>query len=140
MTINRNTEKLEPEIETDGSSQIRQNLRVHEYGSGFGPPRCSGSRFWTGLELNRTRAAGGLSGPIAKTTLSLFFILSTHFSTLARVCFVRMVGYDNVILSSVHGRLTTSKTFTCIQSNSPIALCAKHRNRRLEKGIHRRGN
>jgi len=53
---------------------------------------------------------------------------------------VRTVGCGNVILSSVHGRPTTSKTFTCIQSSNPIALCAKHRNRRLEKGIHRHGN
>ena len=32
------------------------------------------------------------------------------------------------------------ETVTCIQSSSPIALCAKHRNCRLEKGIHRHGN
>jgi hypothetical protein len=47
-------------------------------------------------------------------------------STLEGLCFVRMVGCGNVILSSVHGRLTTSITFTCIQSSSPFGLCAQH--------------
>jgi hypothetical protein len=46
------------------------------YGYGVGPPRSSGSGFWTGLEPNRTvfpvqtRNAGGLLGPIANTTQS----------------------------------------------------------------------
>jgi len=71
---------------------------------------------------------------------SLFVGLLMPFSTLESLCFVWTVGCGNVILSSVHGRLTTSKTFTCIQSSSPIALCAKHRNRRLDNGIHRLGN
>jgi len=47
-----------------------------------------------------------------------------------------MVGCGNVILSSVHWWLTTLKTFLCIESRSPIALCANHQNRHLEKGIH----
>ena len=51
-----------------------------------------------------------------------------------------MVGCGNVILSSVRGQLTTSKTCTCTQSSSPIALCAMHRNCRLEEGSHPRGN
>jgi len=72
-TINRNTRILEPEIGTDGSSQTRHNPRVDGYGSGFGLPRCNRSRFWTGLEPNRTvlavwtRTAGGLPGPVANT-------------------------------------------------------------------------
>jgi len=71
---------------------------------------------------------------------TLFFVLSMCFSTQQSLCFVRTVGCGNVILSSVHGWLTTLKTFTCIQSRSPIALHVNHRNRRLEKGIHRCGN
>jgi len=73
-TINRKTRKGEPETGTDGSSQTRQNPRVDGYGYGFGPPRSSGSGFWTGLEPNRTvfpvqtRTAGGLPGPVANTT------------------------------------------------------------------------
>jgi len=72
-TINRITWKPEPEIGTDRSSETRQNLRVDGYGSRFGPPRCSGSGFWMGLEPNRTvlavrtRTAGGLPGPVANS-------------------------------------------------------------------------
>jgi len=74
VTINRKTRKGEPETGTDVSSQTRQNPRVDGYGYGFGPPRSSGSCFWTGLEPNRTvfpvqtRTAGGLPGPVANTT------------------------------------------------------------------------
>jgi len=74
-TTNRKTRKGEPETGTDGSSQTLQNPRVDGYGYGFGPPRSSGSGFWTGLEPNRTvfpvqtRTAGGLPGPVANTTL-----------------------------------------------------------------------
>jgi hypothetical protein len=53
-TIDRTTRKGEPETGTDGSSQTRQNPRVDGYGYVFGPPRSSGSGFWTGLEPNRT--------------------------------------------------------------------------------------
>jgi len=69
--------------------------------------------------------------------LSLFFVLLTPVSTLESFCFVRTVGCGNDILSTVNVRLTTPKRFTCIQWSSPIALCAKHRNRYLEKGIYR---
>jgi hypothetical protein len=71
------TRNAEPEIGTDGCSQTRRNPRVDGYGSGFGPPRVSGSGFWTGLELNRpvfavqTRTAGGLPGPVAHTNSNL---------------------------------------------------------------------
>ena len=73
-TINRITRILEPEIGTNGSSQTRQNPRVDGYGSGFGPPRCSRSGFWMGLEPNRnilavrTRTAGRLPRPVANTS------------------------------------------------------------------------
>ena len=73
-TINRKTRKGEPETGTDGASQTWQNARVDGYGYGFGPPRNSGSGFWTGLEPNRTifpvqtKTAGGLPGPVANTT------------------------------------------------------------------------
>jgi len=73
VTINRITRIPEPEIGTHGSSQTRQNPRVDGYGSGFGPPRCSGSGFWTGLESNwtvsevRTRTTAGLPRPVANT-------------------------------------------------------------------------
>jgi len=68
------TRNAEPEIGTDRSSKTRRNPRVDGYGSGFGPPRISGSGFWTVLELNRpvfagqTRIAGGLPEPVANTT------------------------------------------------------------------------
>ena len=71
---------------------------------------------------------------------SLLFFLSMCFSTLESLCFVQTVRCSNVILSSVHRRLTTSKTFTCIQSTSPIALYVKHRNRCVGKGNHHSGN
>jgi len=71
---------------------------------------------------------------------SLIFVLSTRFSTLESVSFVRRVRCGTIILSCVQGRLTTSKTLICIQSGSPIGLCAKHQNCRLENGIHHHGN
>ena len=70
------TRNTEPEIGPDGSSQTRRNPRVDGYGSGFGPPRVSGSGFWPGLEPNRpvcavqTRTAGRLPGPVANTNLA----------------------------------------------------------------------
>jgi hypothetical protein len=73
-TINRISWIPELEIGTDGSRQTRENPRVDGYGSGFGPLRCSGSGFWTGLEPNRTILAvrtwttGGLPGPVANTS------------------------------------------------------------------------
>jgi len=71
---------------------------------------------------------------------SLFLILSTRFSTLDSLCFVRMVRCGNVIMSSVHGLLTTLRTFNCTQSSSLTALCAKHQYHSLENRIHRRGD
>jgi hypothetical protein len=68
------TRHVEPEIRSDGSSQIRRNSRIDGYGSGFGPPRVSGSGFGTGLEPNRPvfgvqiRSAGWLPGHVAYTT------------------------------------------------------------------------
>jgi hypothetical protein len=47
---------------------------------------------------------------------SWFFFLSTCFSILESLCFVWTVGYGNVIQSSGHGRLTTSRTFTINQA------------------------
>jgi len=67
------TRNAEPEIGPDRSSETRWNPRVDRYGSGFGPPRVSGSGFWPGWEPNRpvfavqTRTTGGLPGPIANT-------------------------------------------------------------------------
>jgi len=89
-------------------------------------------RPWTNNKSKIERCSGRSS--------SLFFILSTCFSTLEILWFVRTVGCNNVIRSSVHGRLTTSKTFICIQSCRPIALCEKHGNRNLEIGIYCPGN
>ena len=72
-TINRKARKLEPEMGTNVSGQTRQNSRVDGKGSGFVPPRRSGSSFWMVLEPNRTffpvqtRAAGGSPGPVANT-------------------------------------------------------------------------
>jgi len=85
-TINRNTRIPEPEIGTDGSRQIQLNGRVDGYGSGFGPPRCSGSGFWSGLEPNptvsavRTLTTGGLPGPVANTTGQLSYVWCTYHS------------------------------------------------------------
>ena len=67
------TSNAEPEIGPAGSCQTRRNLPVDGYGSGFGPPRVSGSGFWPVREPNRqvfavqTRTAGGLPGPVANT-------------------------------------------------------------------------
>ena len=64
-TINSNTWKLEPEVGTNRSGQTWWNPHDTRYRSGFGPPRCSGSGFWTGFELNwtilavQTQTAGG---------------------------------------------------------------------------------
>jgi len=83
-TINRKTRNTEPEIGTDGSSQTRQNPRVDGYGSGFGPPRRSGSGFGTVLEPNPTvfpvgtRTAGGLPGPVANTIPIPFWHEATY--------------------------------------------------------------
>jgi hypothetical protein len=55
---------------------------------------------------------------------SILFIRLTRFWILESLCFVRMVRCGNGILTSVHGRLTTSKTFTCIQSSNHITWCA----------------
>jgi len=71
------TWNAEPEIGTSGSSQTRRNPRIDGYRSGFGPPRVSGSGFWTVLEPNRpvlavqTRTAGGLPRPVANTNCGL---------------------------------------------------------------------
>ena len=76
-TINRKTRNTEPEIGTDGSSQIRQNAQVDRYGSTFGPPRRCRSCFRTVVELNRTiwpvriRSAGGLPGPVVNSSCNL---------------------------------------------------------------------
>jgi len=68
---------------------------------------------------------------------SPFSVLLIQFSTLESLCLVRIV---NVNLSSVHGQLNTSKTFTCSWSSGSIALFTNHRNRHLEMEIHCRGN
>jgi hypothetical protein len=75
VTINRNTRKLELEIGTDGSSQVWQNPAVDRYGSRFGPPCCSGSGIWMGLEPNRT--TGRFPGPIATTPAMSTFMMNT---------------------------------------------------------------
>jgi len=68
------TQNAEPEIRPDGSSQTRRNLSVDGYGSGFGPPRVSGSAYWPGLEPNRprfavqTRTAGRSPGHVANSS------------------------------------------------------------------------
>jgi len=83
------TRNAEPEIGTDGSSQTRRNPRVDGYGSGFGPPRVSGSGFWTVLEPNRpgcavqTRIAGGLPGPVANTNLGQGLSRSSHVAHIS---------------------------------------------------------
>ena len=72
-TWNRRSRIPEQETGTDGSSQYQQNPQVAGHGSRFGPPRCGGSGFRTGLELNwtvlavRTETTGGLHRPAANT-------------------------------------------------------------------------
>ena len=72
-TINRKAQIPEPEIATARLSETHEIPRVDRHGCGFGPPRCSGSGFCTGLEQNwmafavRTWTADGLPGPIANT-------------------------------------------------------------------------
>jgi len=53
-TIDRPVRSVNPEIGPDGSSQTRRKAWVYGYGARFGPPRSSGSDFWTILEPNRT--------------------------------------------------------------------------------------
>jgi hypothetical protein len=85
VTINRNTRKLEPEIWTDWSSQTGQKPQVDGYGSAFGPPRCSWSVFWMGLEPNRTIltvrtwTAAWLPGLVANTRPSCLGCMKFHF-------------------------------------------------------------
>jgi len=62
------------------------------------------------------------------------------FWRLESLCLVQMVRCSNVILPSVDRQLSTSKTFTCGSSSSPIAQCAMHWNHDLEKRIHCCGN
>jgi len=71
---------------------------------------------------------------------SVIFVLSMLFLSLEDSCFVWTVRCGNVVLSSVHGWLTTSKAFTCAWSSSPITQSRKHKNGCLEKGIHCDGN
>jgi hypothetical protein len=67
------TRNAELEIGTDGSIQTRHNPWLDGYRSGFGPPKVSGSGFWTGLEPNQpvfavqTQTTGQLPGPVANT-------------------------------------------------------------------------
>ena len=73
-TINRKTRNAELEIRPNRSSQTWYNPQVNGYGARFGPPKGSGSGFWTVLEPNRTVVlvqtwtAGGLPGPVANTS------------------------------------------------------------------------
>jgi len=73
-TMNRTTRNADQEIGPDMSSQTRRNPWVGWYECRFGLPRCSGSGFWMGLELNQpvvpvgTRTAGRLPGPVTNTT------------------------------------------------------------------------
>lgn len=68
-----NTRKPQLEIGTYWSNRTRQNLWVDMYRSGLGPPRCTGSYFWTGLGPNwlvfigQTWTTGGLTRPVANT-------------------------------------------------------------------------
>ena len=71
--INWTTRNAQPEIGPDGSSHTQRNPRVDRYGTGFGPPRSSGSGPCTVQEPNRTnflvqtQTTGGLPGPVANT-------------------------------------------------------------------------
>jgi len=53
-TMTSTTRNVKPGIGPDGFGQTWQNPWVDRYGAWFGPPRCSGSGFWTVLECNRT--------------------------------------------------------------------------------------
>jgi len=81
-TINRKTRNAKPDIWPDRSCRTRRNPRVDGYAAWFGPPRSSGSGFWTILEQNRTvfpdqtRTGGRLPVPVAN---------SRCFSNLARL-------------------------------------------------------
>jgi len=77
-TIIRITQKPEPQIGTNMSSQPRQNPWVDRYGYRFGLPWSCGSGHWIGLELNRmsfavrTRTSGRLPRPIAHTIEAIY--------------------------------------------------------------------
>jgi hypothetical protein len=58
--------------------------------------------------------------------LTWLFFLSTPISTLVSIWCKQTVACGNVILWSVHGWVTPSKTFTCTQSSIPFALGVNH--------------
>ena len=73
VTINRKTQKPEPEIGADRSSWTQPNLWVDGYRYRFGLPRCPWSGFWKGLDHNptifpvRTQIAARLPRPVANS-------------------------------------------------------------------------
>jgi len=114
-TINRTTWKPEPEIPTDGTSQTWQHQQADWFRSGFGPPRCSGSGFWMGLEPNRTvlvvwtRTAGGLPRPVTNTTHSwnIEILLMVHHGKRGE-----SAGYG-MVRTSGHKYLKLQHGFLC---------------------------
>jgi hypothetical protein len=72
-TTNRKTRNPEPEVATDGCSEMVRNQQVDWYRSWFGPPWHSRLGFWTVLKQNQTvlevwiRTAGRLPGPVGNT-------------------------------------------------------------------------
>jgi len=101
------------------------------------PPKCThqGHLKTTAVEEQRIHNREDL-----RNDFELIFWPFDEHVNIGKHIIVQMVVCGNVILSSVHGRLISSKTFSGTQSSSPIALCVKHRNHLLEMWIHCRHN
>jgi len=121
------TQSTELEIGTCWSGQIRRNLQVDGYGSGFGPPRVSVLGFWTGLELNRpvievqTQNAGGLPGPVANTRHEPSWQFCLH-------CGIEETGSPGILCIICHQVLChlsehgTSLMGILLETKAPIAV------------------
>jgi len=88
-TINIKTQNVEPEIEPNGCSWMRRNLRVDGYAAGFGPPRSSRASLWTVPDLNwtvflvQTRTTGGLPGRVGNTNPVAPTVADRHFGSVS---------------------------------------------------------
>ena len=109
------TRNAEPEIGTNGSSQTRQNPWVEGYRSGFGPPRVSGSDFWTGLEpylpifTVQTWTAGGLPGLVANTRCGRG--IQSHYMTISQATMTCSIIW--MVLCELSPRRRLNRRTTC---------------------------
>jgi len=107
------TQNAEPEIGPDGSSQTRRNPRVDGYGSGFGPPRVSGSGF--GRVWNRTDPfLQSKPGPLAGYPDPLLTLAAPAPTTFGEV----MECLDSILRSSQMRQITSQPGCSHIRLDS----------------------